>query len=138
MSLDGWVLLLAVLVYEFEFVLVGLLDEVDVVAEIGALEVDLEEDGDEDSEDQDQEDDFPGDDVGGDRSVVEGDGAHGEVEVAQDDEDVLDQEEKAGDNLEVEVELLFEGAEGEDGKDVEELDNEDEVLEHGVPEEDQH
>lgn len=64
MSLDGGILLLAVLVDEFEFVLVGLLDKVDVVAEIGALEVDLEENGDEDPENQDQEYDLPGDDVG--------------------------------------------------------------------------
>ena len=137
-SFDGGILLLPVLVDKFEFVLVGLLDDVDVVVEVGAFEVDLEEDGDEDSEDQHQEYDLPGNDVGGDWAVVEGDLAHREVEVAQDYQDVLDQEQKPSYHFEVEVKLLFEGPESEDSENVDKFNNKDEVLEHGIPEEDQH
>jgi hypothetical protein len=114
---------------EFKLVLAIFPDDPDLVVEVGALEVNLTEDGEDVAADKDEEDDVSGYEVGADPVRGGGDPSQGEVDFPHDDEEVVGDEEETANDFEVEIELVGEGADRDDYEETDEFEHKHQVHE---------
>ena len=119
--------------YDFQFELVFLSDQSDLVVEVGASRVDLVEEGNEDSQGEEKEQTISADDQRDGSEVVDSLLSDWVVEVDEDYEHVLSEEEEAADGFGVVFYWLLEGTNGNDEEDVDELEQEDEKGKDSLP-----